>query len=62
MSDGHLTDPPQVMTHISVVSRDTVMILLSVYVLNDIGIRFFDIGIAYLNEDTYDKLYFIGGK
>ena len=61
VAGGHLTDPPTAMTYSSVVSRDTVRIMLTIAALNDLEVRFFDIGNAYLNAETEEKVYFISG-
>ena len=62
MEGGHLTKPSQEMTYRSVILQDTMRILLTIYVLNGIDIRFFDIWNLYMNKETYDKVYFIAGK
>ena len=40
----HRTDASQEMTYISFVSRDTARILLTITVLGDLVLRFFDFG------------------
>ena len=44
------------MNYISVVSQYTVRIIIIDAALNDLGIRFFDIGNIYLKSDTYKKV------
>ena len=46
----------------SVVSIDTLSILIMTSLLNDIDVRFFDIGNSYLNTYTDDKVYFVTVK
>ena len=62
VAGGHLTDPPTHMTYATVVSRDSVRICLTVAALNDLSISACDIGNAYLNAETQEKVYFIAGS
>jgi hypothetical protein len=62
VAGGHLTDPPTHMTFATVVSRDSVRICLTVAALNDLSISACDIGNAYLNAETQEKVYFIAGS
>ena len=62
VAGGHLTDPPQEVTYSSVVSRDTVRIMLTIAALHDLDVRFFDIDNAYLNAETDEKVYFVAGQ
>ena len=61
VAGGHLTDPPTSMTYASVVSRETVRIAFLVAALNDLDILAGDIGNAYLNATTKEKLYYHAG-
>ena len=62
VAGGHLTDPPTHMTYATVVSRDSVRICLTVAALNGLDISACDIGNAYLNAETQEKVYFIAGS
>ena len=55
---GNFTNPPQAMTYSSVVSRNTVLIILAIVALNEIDVRFFGIGNAYINADVDKKVQF----
>ena len=54
-------DPPQAVKYSSVVSRDSVRILLTIAALNFLDVRFFDIQNSYINSDTDEKFYFKTG-
>ena len=62
VAGGHLTDPPTHMTYATVVSRDSVRICLTVAALNNLNISACDIGNAYLNAETQEKVYFVAGS
>ena len=57
MAGGHVTDPPESMTYSSVVSRESVRIIFLIAALNDLDILAADIGNAYLNAETREKVY-----
>ena len=59
---GNLINPTQAITYISIFYQYTVSILLVIYLLNDLSIRFFYFGNKYLNSDTYENVNFIVGK
>ena len=61
VAGGHLTDPPNHMTYSTVVSRDSVRICLTIAALNGLDISACDIGNAYLNAETQEKVYFVAG-
>ena len=61
VAGGHLTNLPPEQTYSSVVSRDTVRIMLTIAALNDLDVRFFDISNAYLYAETEEKVFFISG-
>ena len=61
VAGGHLTDPPTSMTYASVVSRETVRIAFLLAALNDLEILAGDIGNAYLNATTNEKIYYRAG-
>ena len=58
---GHKTETPSVLTYSSVVSRDSVRILLLLAALNDIDILACDIQNAYLTAKCREKIYTIAG-
>jgi hypothetical protein len=62
VAGGHVTDVPSVMTYSSVVSRDSVQIMFMIAALNDLDIMAGDIGNAYLNAETTEKVYMIAGS
>ena len=62
VAGGHVTDPPSVMTYSSVVSRDSVRIMFMIAALNELDIMSGDIGNAYLNAETSEKVYTIAGS
>jgi len=57
----HMTDPPTEITYSSVVSRDSVRIGFLIAALNDLDLVAADIGNAYLQADTKEKIYAIAG-
>ena len=59
---GDLTDTPSTLTYSSVVSRESVRIAFLIAALNDLDLVMFDVGNAYLNAPTTEKLYTIAGK
>jgi Reverse transcriptase (RNA-dependent DNA polymerase) len=61
VAGGHVTDPPSSITYSSVVSRETVRIAFVVTALNDLNIMAADIGNAYLNAYTAEKVFTITG-
>ena len=61
VAGGHLTDPPTAMTYASVVSRESVRLAFLLAALNDVDILSGDIGNAYLNAYTQEKIYYRAG-
>ena len=61
VTGGHLTSVPTCMTYSSVVSRDSVRIMFLIAALNDLDIQMCDIGNAYLNAETRERLWFVAG-
>lgn len=61
VAGGHRTEVPASMTYSSVVSRDSVRIMLLVAALNDLEMKMCDIGNAYLQAETREKLWFKAG-
>ena len=58
---GHRTSVPASMTYSSVVSRDSVRIMFLVAALNGLDVKMCDIGNAYLNAETRERLWFQAG-
>jgi hypothetical protein len=61
MAGGHWTDPPSQVTYSTVVSRDSVRIAFLIAAMNDIEILSADIGNAYLNAPTKEKVHITTG-
>ena len=61
VAGGHMTNPPTSLTYSSVVSRDSVRIAFLLAALNDIDILAADVGNAYLNAPTKEKVYTTAG-
>ena len=62
VAGGHLIDPPTSMTYASVVIRESVCIAFLIAALNDLQILSGDIGNAYLNALTTEKVYYRAGN
>jgi hypothetical protein len=62
VAGGHMTKVPAAMTFSSVVSRDSVRIMFLIAALNDLDIKMCDVGNAYLNADTREKVFFVAGS
>jgi hypothetical protein len=62
VAGGHVTDPPVSIMYSTVVSRESVRIAFLIAALNDLNILAADIGNAYLNAPTDEKVYTITGK
>jgi len=61
VAGGHTTKTPSSMTYSSVVSRDSVRILLTIAALNDLDVYACDVNNAYLNAPCLEKIWFRGG-
>ena len=59
---GHLTNVSPSLSYSSVVSRDSVRIMFLIAALNDLDIKMCDIGNAYLNAETRERLWFQAGQ
>ena len=57
----HLTEVPAAMTYSSVISRDLVRIMFPTAALNDLEVQMCDIGNAFLNAETRERLWFRAG-
>ena len=58
----YLTQVSTSLSHPSVVSRDSVHIMFLVAALNDLDIKMYDIGNAYLNAETRERIWFTAGQ
>jgi hypothetical protein len=61
MAGGHMTDPPTSLTYSSVVSRDSVRLAFLITALNELDVLTADLGNAYLNADTKEKVHTMCG-
>ena len=62
VAGGHTTDPPSsTIMYSSVVSRESVRIVLTIAALNGLDILACDIQNAYLNAECREKIYTIAG-
>eukprot|EP00957_Ditylum_brightwellii_P051691 3919425-Ditylum_brightwellii.AAC.1 len=61
VAGGHMTETHSSLTYLSVVSRETVKIALTIADLNDLDIMAADIGNAYINALCKEKVYFTAG-
>jgi hypothetical protein len=61
VAGGHMTDPPTEITYSSVVSRDSVRIGFLIAALNDLDLVAANIGNAYLQAETKERIYAIAG-
>ena len=62
VAGGHMTDPPASITYASVVSRESVRIAFVLAALNGLDIEAADIGNAYLNAPTNEKIVITCGE
>ena len=62
VADGHKTETPSHITYSSVVSRDSVRIILLIAALNELDILCGDIENAYLTAPCKEKVYTIAGS
>jgi len=62
VAGGHLTEAPSSITYSTVVSRDSIRILLLVAARNDLDIYSCDIQNAYLNAKPRERVYFVAGE
>jgi len=61
VAGGNMVDPPSAITYSSVVSRDSIRILLVIAALNDLKVNTCDIQNAYINAKPRERVYFIAG-
>ncbi len=57
VAGGHVTDPTTSTTYSSVVARDSIRLAYLIAALNDLDILSADIGNAYLNAPTREKVH-----
>jgi hypothetical protein len=62
VAGGHLTDTPSSITYSTVVSRDSIRILLLVAALNGLDVMSCDIQNAYLNAKPRERVCFTAGE
>ena len=62
VAGGHTMETPAVLTYSSVVSRDVVRIVLTIYALNDLNILSCDIQNAYLTAKCREKIWTRAGS
>jgi hypothetical protein len=62
VAGGHMTETPSSITYSSVVSRDSIRILLVIAALNGLDVSSCDIQNAYINAKPREKVYFRAGK
>jgi hypothetical protein len=61
VAGGHVTDPPTTEVYSSVVARDSVRIMFLIAQLNNLELMMTDIGNAYLNAKTKEKIWMAAG-
>jgi hypothetical protein len=61
VAGGHTTDTPHAMTYASVVSRESVIIALTLAALNDVDVKMADIENAYLTAPITEKFWTVLG-
>ena len=61
VTGGHVTELPSLITYLSVVSRDSVCIALTIAALNELDILACNIQNAYLSAPCREKVYCIAG-
>jgi Reverse transcriptase (RNA-dependent DNA polymerase) len=61
VAGGHVTDQPPFSTYSSVVSRESVRIAFTIAALNGLDVLMADIGNAYLNANTKEKVWTTAG-
>ncbi len=61
VAGGHWTDPDSIVSYSSVVKRESVRIDFLITALNELEVKSFDIGNAYLNAPAQEKVYTTAG-
>ena len=62
VAGGHLTKDPESSVYSSVVNIRSLRIILLAAELNDLELQGADVGNAYLEALTHEKIYFIAGE
>jgi hypothetical protein len=57
VAGGHMTSAPTIMTYTSVVSHETIRIVLSLAALNDLEVKVADILNAYISAPIKEKVW-----
>ncbi len=61
VAGGHMTEAPNSLTYLSVVSRESMKIAFLIAALNDLDLMSCDIGNGYLNANCREKIWFMAG-
>ena len=61
VADGHKQDAQQSMTYLTVVSRESVRIMLTLVALNSLDLQTANVQNAYLNAKPKERVYFYAG-
>lgn len=61
VAGGHTTETPASITYSSVVSRDSVRLMLMLAAMNDVPLLSADIGNAYLNATCRERIWIVAG-
>ena len=61
VAEGHQMDPPKESVYSSIISKDSVRIILMIAALNNLDILAADVQNAYLNAQTKEKVYMMAG-
>ena len=61
VAEGHKQDAPDSITYLSVVSCDSVIIMLTLAALNRVDLQTADVYNAYLNNKSKERVYFYAG-
>ena len=62
VAGGHMTEPPATITYVIVVSRDTVMIAMTLASLNGLPVKVEDIHNADITAPFIDKIWTVLGQ
>ena len=62
MGGGHTTNEPAAITYLSVISRDSVQIALTIAAMNGLGILSCDIQNAYLTDKVRELIWTTAGS
>lgn len=59
VAGGHMTEAPNLLTYLSVVSRESVKTVFLIAALNDLNVMSCYISNAYLNAPCHEKIWFV---